>query len=181
MLKMFNWFQKNKSGAAAPQDTSADDELYAPVMPYVISQFEHVVSESSERPSGHLDDAQNWAVDESVFRDAYLQGILFGLCKSLEIRNPQLEDKRYDVLEKIMTKLAGAAVGKNSKASSQSIMMANKEEFLRGMLDGYGEGLTIQSLQKHDLVLLNHLRRLVYDTEIRKRMERMTSPTEGGQ
>src|SRR6202035_2240434 len=148
MLKILNWLQGNQSGAAVPQNASGNDALYAPVITHVISQFDRAGL------LGQVDDAQNWAVDKIFFCDAYLQGILHGLCQSLEVRNPQLEGKTDGVFEKLITKLAGAGTVKEIMKISENLMMMHEEEYLRGMHEGYSEGLTIQSLQKHDLVLL---------------------------
>jgi mevalonate kinase len=157
---MFSWLLKKKSASAAPDVISAYDQRYEPVMGHVISQFELVISEMKQLAS-RSNDASYWALNESIFRDAYLQGVLFGMCQSLEVCHRELKEAKetYKCLEKLMSKLAGAEIGKTSTKLSQNAMMSNKAEFVRGTSDGYGEGLTIQSLQKHDLVLQQHLRR----------------------
>jgi hypothetical protein len=102
------------------------------------------------------------APDEAVFSDAYLQGILFGLCKSLEIRNPKLKqtNELITIYGTLVMKLAGQRAAARVILSSVERMRAMDREFMDGTINGYGEGLTVQSLQKNEPVLLKHLQRL---------------------
>jgi hypothetical protein len=162
---MFNWFSKKKPAAAPAASTSADSddkllEQLKILVQYVAAQF-------MQMSLIHFDEtsASFAATDETIFSDAYLQGILFGLCKSLEIRNPKLKqtEELMPIYRLLIMKLAGERVAERVWRSTMQRMRVRfrDEKFTDGMIKGYGEGLTVQSLQEHEPVLLKHLQRLI--------------------
>jgi hypothetical protein len=114
------------------------------------------------------DNAGNFtAVDESVFFDPFLQGVLIGLCASLDY------GQSMTLFRILIGKLAGTNRASNIIHSYQHNLAADKDTIDSGRLNGYREGETIQSfglynpafreqIENPAPVLREHLEQLVY-------------------
>lgn len=179
---MFNWFSKKKPAsplvAATTAAPASDDKLYEDLT----LVFRHAATQFMQMGLVHSDETDGGlaATNEAIFSDSRLQGILFGLCKSLEIRHPQLKQPKelMEIYGTLIMKLAGKRVALLVYALSNKCMSEMDRGFTEGTVKGYGEGLTIQSLQKHDLVLRDHLRHLI-GSAIKTRTMPAAAPARG--
>jgi hypothetical protein len=149
--KMMSHDGKKKSGEDASADVYA---LATMILRYVGVQFLDAGLISQPGSPNPL-----YADRDAIFCDGYLLGIVYGLCKSLERRNQEMKNANmlFETYGLIILKLLGEVQAERAIQASIAMMKAVDQEFLRGTIDGYGEGLAVMSIEDHKFVLLRRL------------------------